>query len=48
MKELTIIEISPLLCKLTCEGGRVLDTRNNISFKEVVCKKEEIKYYIAI
>lgn len=45
MKELTIIEISETLVRITCEGGRVRDIRTRKTYSEVETEKEEIKFY---
>lgn len=48
MKELTIVKISDTLVRLTCEGGRVCDTRTMKMFSEVECLKDEIRYFKAV
>lgn len=48
MKELTIVEISETLVRITCKGGKVLDTRTQRAYSEVETHKDNIKFYKAI
>lgn len=45
MKELTIVEISETLVRITCKGGRVRDIRNGHTYSEVETDKENVRYY---
>lgn len=44
-KELTIIELTATLVRITCKGGRVRDTRNGREYSEVEDLKENVAYY---
>lgn len=45
MKELTIVEISETLVRITCEGGRVRDKRTGRIYSEIETIKENIRFY---
>lgn len=45
MKELTIVEISETLVRITCEGGRVRDRRTGRVYSEVEALKDTIRHY---
>lgn len=45
MSKLIYTQLTPALVKITCEGGYVRDKRSGITFREIVCKTEDINNY---